>query len=519
MLYLVSVLCALILCIGAYMSDHSDMEEPESYWMTKIVGRRLRKYDVYDDGEEFVFNFQYKTEWFDSDALTWVDEHGTGDDESGIVRAYILKNNSAIVRDVTTLTNKASNQGIPFKSKFFSIRHGKCVMASGLYGADEPLDDDDGFADDDRDVEPDDGVVHLTLVPYFSKAVNGTGEFTSTLDFNRNGVTCMSRDDIAHRYGFVSDHKLFLCSGMAFAEHDEYGHFTVPSVVLSTDATYTLTGTREIGADGDIEEKSIPCEVAWPSPILEEDKDKYAESLHACAFLYLTTGDVAPEYNKTATGRTNFVKNCRRRFKVVDGELWYNRGRRVRKSLPRKINAANSPWVLVPRMGRMWEIIEEDHREHHDGHNRAEPRLGNKYFIPGQRAFIAHAHSLCVDVCQIFDTMPKGCVTPIITTRVMQLLMFDLFFLPCPDTHGNTICILCCDHFTKYVWGAVLDSKRPEGVVDFLLSISQAEGNAERWHCDNGGEFKNVHVEVAGDAEHQVDDAWQGPAPTDTRTD
>jgi hypothetical protein len=73
-------------------------------------------------------------------------------------------------------------------------------------------------------------------------------------------------------------------------------------------------------------------------------------------------------------------------------------------------------------------------------------------------------------------------------------VMFDVFFLPCQDCAGRSICVLACDHFTKYQWGCVLSSKSASGVVDFLEGISNAEGNAERWHCDNGREFKNEYV-------------------------
>ena len=76
----------------------------------------------------------------------------------------------------------------------------------------------------------------------------------------------------------------------------------------------------------------------------------------------------------------------------------------------------------------MWDIVEKDHREHHDGHNRTEFRLAVDYSIPRVRLYIEYARTQCTDVCQVFDRMPKGCVQPIITTRPFQLMMFDLFF-------------------------------------------------------------------------------------------
>ena len=67
------------------------------------------------------------------------------------------------------------------------------------------------------------------------------------------------------------------------------------------------------------------------------------------------------------------------------------------------------------------------------------------------------ARSQC-STCDAFAAAPVKTVTPIITTRPMQLVMFDLFFLPFADKYGRTIVIMMIDHFTKFKWARALQA-------------------------------------------------------------
>jgi hypothetical protein len=218
-------------------------------------------------------------------------------------------------------------------------------------------------------------------------------------------------------------------------------------------------------------EDTIPLDTKWPSPIHPGDEELFAAPLHASVFMYLTTGDITRQYWEN---RKDFKKNARRRFKVDEDDsgapqLYYDCSSRVRKSLPKQLAVSMKRFRMVPRMAESWRIVEADHRKHHDGHNRAEFRLSQEYVIPRLRMYLEYARSQCDEVCGMFTRMPKGCVAPIMTTRPWQLLMFDLFFLPCKDKNGCCICILMCDHFTKYKWGKALQTKDAEGVAAFLI--------------------------------------------------
>ena len=174
----------------------------------------------------------------------------------------------------------------------------------------------------------------------------------------------------------------------------------------------------------------------------------------------------------------------------------YHKGGRRRVNLPATIRAQAVPWVIVLRALDAWDAIVADHIKNHDGHNRAEGRLSALFLIHDIRRLCESVCKQCSH-CIGFNTSLPKVVTPILTTRVMELVMFDLFFLPVADAEGRTCCIMMIDHFTKFKWARALMGKDAMGVVNFLLAIFELEGNCERWHCDNGREFINKCVEMA----------------------
>ena len=84
-----------------------------------------------------------------------------------------------------------------------------------------------------------------------------------------------------------------------------------------------------------------------------------------CITVQSKRNNIGAAYGETSEQRKNFRRNVKHRFEVRDGELWYNRGRRTRKRFPHQMVATCRPWVMIPRQGRMWDIVEKDHREHH----------------------------------------------------------------------------------------------------------------------------------------------------------
>jgi hypothetical protein len=79
----------------------------------------------------------------------------------------------------------------------------------------------------------------------------------------------------------------------------------------------------------------------------------------------------------------------------------------------------------------------------------------------------------------------------IMTTAPLEVVMFDLTFMPMPTPDGLTCILSVIDHFTKYKWAKAFEDKTAQPICDFLLNVFRVEGAPQRFHCDNGSEFIN----------------------------
>ena len=157
-------------------------------------------------------------------------------------------------------------------------------------------------------------------------------------------------------------------------------------------------------------------------------------------------------------------------------------------------NRGQGTYVLCPTELEACEIVRQDHITNgHDGHNRMESRLWEKYFIHDLRKLILANRKACV-ICNGHATHERKVIIAIVTTRSNELHMFDLSTMPMRDKNGYKHFILVKDHFDKFMFGAALKNKKKEPVRDFLRWL-YSSGNAalpDRWGSDNGGEFINA---------------------------
>ena len=57
--------------------------------------------------------------------------------------------------------------------------------------------------------------------------------------------------------------------------------------------------------------------------------------------------------------------------------------------------------------------------------------------------------------------------------------------------------LVVVDHFTKFIWAKEFESKEAQPIAEFLFSIfTDGVCVPERWHADNGGEFKNHYIDA-----------------------
>ena len=305
------------------------------------------------------------------------------------------------------------------------------------------------------------------------------------------GVMMWTTSQVADHFGLVDDENLMVGTGQYLAQRitsDDGGNrFAVDKHVVEMLVPLKVWGNPNADEGHVAETKAQDVDPLWPPPPWASRATFGTEHLDA-VYNWLHNHTRKSACSKAA----DFTHNTRRRYEMKDGRLYYKRGHRTAKNLPKRMMRTRMPNVEILRLDMAWRIVEADHKKYHDGHNRAEARLANLYLIVRVRTFMKYARSLC-NLCEGFEHTTKDAVQPIITSRPMELIMFDLFYLPFKDDEDQGICMMIIDHFTKYKWGGTMTRKTMHEVADILVAVFRAEGNCERWHCDNGKEFIN-HV-------------------------
>ena len=251
------------------------------------------------------------------------------------------------------------------------------------------------------------------------------------------------------------------------------------------------------------------------TPWFEEAVDffdtRFPDSTYDEAHDYLRWGFIPGRYQgkDMYKQRKAWTQNVRRRFKIRRSKK--DPEERELFSIPRKktkkevASAAPKAWLRaelkglrrVPRRREIQGIVERDHQAHHDGHNAAEYRLGAKYRIPRLRE---HVQRVCGEnciLCASYASVKQRPTEAILTSRPLQLVMFDLTKAEVPTKDGKQWILTTIDHFTKYTWAKVFETKDAPPIADYLANLfTEHCGVPERWHADNGGEFVNEHIDA-----------------------
>jgi hypothetical protein len=105
---------------------------------------------------------------------------------------------------------------------------------------------------------------------------------------------------------------------------------------------------------------------------------------------------------------------------------------KVARSVPAMVRSKLCKLRLVPYHSEALRLVKADHRQHHDGHNTAEDRLGAQYLIHDLRAKVMAVGGNNCSVCATHEPVKKKPTMPILTERRGQLVMFDLtkFYVP-----------------------------------------------------------------------------------------
>ena len=135
-------------------------------------------------------------------------------------------------------------------------------------------------------------------------------------------------------------------------------------------------------------------------------------------------------------------------------------------------------------------------QHHHDRRDRLAQGLQIFYKFKGLKQLVIDTIGDCARCDEHVIGVPKT-KQAILTSRKLQIVMFDLFKMPMQSTGGEVWVLLVKDHFTKMHWGRAFASKDQGPIAAYIMSLFMEVGTPERLHCDNGGEFLNACMDAA----------------------
>jgi len=102
------------------------------------------------------------------------------------------------------------------------------------------------------------------------------------------------------------------------------------------------------------------------------------------------------------------------------------KSRKLNRSVPAMVRAKFYKFRLVLYQQEALDKVRNDHKLHHDGHNTAEPRISEHFFVKNLREKVQAVGGNNCSICASHEPVKKRPTVPILTSRRGQLVMFDL---------------------------------------------------------------------------------------------
>ena len=144
--------------------------------------------------------------------------------------------------------------------------------------------------------------------------------------------------------------------------------------------------------------------------------------------------------------------------------------------------------VVVPTAMEMKALALPLHAKLHPCVNKLEGLITQKYKYDGLRQVLQELVTEC-DGCGDFVMKKEPTNNAIISSRVLQRVLFDYFQMPFKTPEGYEFVLIMKCHFTKYIWGKAYKTQCAADVVKFMMSIFQHLPVPEIFHSDNGSPF------------------------------
>ena len=229
----------------------------------------------------------------------------------------------------------------------------------------------------------------------------------------------------------------------------------------------------------------------------EEHTEKvvYANERMQERYAYLLHKTIPARFNATRESRKNFKNRVKRGY-ILDEDYKLIEIRGMNREYVDGIKNTFVPGTtreVIAKDADALALIQEIHGvdHNHDRTKNLEAIIRAKYKISLLREKVVHVLKTCV-VCNEFRHSTQKMVSAILTSRPLEIVMWDLFtfYVSSPDGFVYFLCIQ--DHFTKYRWGKEFKTKEMVPIAEFIYTTFKDLGCPEQFMADNGSEFNNI---------------------------
>lgn len=195
--------------------------------------------------------------------------------------------------------------------------------------------------------------------------------------------------------------------------------------------------------------------------------------------------------------RKNFKKRVKRKYKLEGKHLIETRGDRKNFKCDIKNTAfggSKTTRLCVPSREEMLAIVKEYHYEGHPRLGKMEAYLQTHFKFDGMREVCTYILQLCETCYESIVSMDPAATQAIISSRVLQRVLFDFFTMPFPTPAGYKHVLLLRCHFTKYLWAKAFKRQLAKNVAMYLAQVFADRPIPEIFHSDNGSPFVNAVI-------------------------
>jgi hypothetical protein len=355
------------------------MEEEEDYDFVGITDCEVRHVAEANDGAG-TLELWWRCLW--STGTTTLEPEEQFNDVRDEIIEYTFKHKVSIKNKVNAALKKYPKLD-SVQSSYYPIEE-EDEEIPDLHDTDDEDDDDDAEDNEDSD---DDEPRQAEQTVEIESDKEASVKRTLKAHLTKEGEMLWKTSQLAAHFALHDDANLMMGVGQYLASKHRR-RFTISNDVITTGVTLKVWGNATEKAAIELDTSTHGPRWAAPPWI---KRGSYGTTHLDDVYNWLQHNKRTSKDSKAK----DFVHNTRRRYYVKHGKLYYKRGLRKAKNLPKRLMRTRNPDIEVLTMDEAWLVVERDHKQYHDGHNRTEERLGGMYMISRVRALTKYARQMC----------------------------------------------------------------------------------------------------------------------------